>query len=343
MDSLYYEFELKVLRIYLELDSACDVQFWWKRGKQKATSKKYRINERVQYVELNEGLKTCVKIKFKDGKVTPFTTDITVLLYPLTSTTSCKQGGVISNLDLTQIILPENKKASVSRQFDRKLENSLPNSKIVYTLSSKFLREAGNEESLNDISFQGASTLSHFNHSQTDMTFRPPLHSEERNRKSSRNKEISPVLRSNDLEEKLESPLQRVDYIKVENPREEGEFKNDKPLGFSFGPVGNPERERQNRALLDEVNQLREELVNQKRENERLLSQLRAREAERNTGVDDKKLLLLNQLNAAVNQCDQLKREKEETASQLNKIKEDYRKLREEVKDKEMLYSKAKD
>ena len=50
MDSLYYEFELKVLRIYLELDSACDVQFWWKRGKQKATSKKYRINERVQYV-----------------------------------------------------------------------------------------------------------------------------------------------------------------------------------------------------------------------------------------------------------------------------------------------------
>jgi hypothetical protein len=32
-----------------------------------------------------------------------------------------------------------------------------------------------------------------------------------------------------------------VDYIKVENPREEGEYaKNDKPLGFSFGPVGNP-------------------------------------------------------------------------------------------------------
>lgn len=48
-----------------------------------------------------------------------------------------------------------------------------------------------------------------------------------------------------------------MDYIKVENPREEGEFKGDKPLGFSFGPVGNPERERQNRALLDEVNQLR--------------------------------------------------------------------------------------
>jgi hypothetical protein len=143
--SLYYEFELKVHRIYLELDSVCDVQFWWRRGKNKATSKKYRINERVQYVEMNEGLKTCVKVKFKEGRVVPFTTDITVLLYPLTNPNSCKQGGNIPNFDATQILLPENRKASVSRQFDKKLENSLPNSKIVFTLSSKFLREAGNE------------------------------------------------------------------------------------------------------------------------------------------------------------------------------------------------------
>ena len=99
----------------------------------------------MQYVELNEGLKTCVKIKFKDGKPNPFTTDITVLLYPLSNSNSCKQGGAIENLDLTQILIPENKRASVSRQFERKLEKSLPNSKILFTLSSKFLREAGNE------------------------------------------------------------------------------------------------------------------------------------------------------------------------------------------------------
>lgn len=121
------------------------MQFWWRRGKNKATSKKYRINERVQYVELNEGLKTCVKIKFREGRPVPFNTDIAVLLYPQGSPNSCKQGGTIPNLDATQILLPENRKASVSRQFDKKLENSLPNSKIVFTLSSKFLREAGNE------------------------------------------------------------------------------------------------------------------------------------------------------------------------------------------------------
>lgn len=95
--------------------------------------------------------------------------------------------------------------------------------------------------------------------------------------------------------------------------------------------------------MLDEVNHLREELLVQKKDNERLVAQLRARDAERNTGVDDKKLLLLNQLNAAVNQCDQLKREKEEAGNQLIKIREDYRKLREEIKEKELLYGKAKD
>lgn len=118
-------------------------------------------------------------------------------------------------------------------------------------------------------------------------------------------------------------------------------------MGFSFGPVGNPmvnpERERQNKALLDEVNHLREELLVQKKDNERLVAQLRARDAEKNTGVDDKKLILLNQLNAEVNKCDQLKREKEETGNQLIKIREDYKKLREEIKEKELLYGKAKD
>lgn len=94
---------------------------------------------------MNEGLKNCVKVKFKDGRVVPFNTDIAVLLYPQNSPNSCKQGGTIPNFDVTQILLSENRKASVSRQFDKKLENSLPNSKIVFTLSSKFLREAGNE------------------------------------------------------------------------------------------------------------------------------------------------------------------------------------------------------
>jgi septation ring formation regulator EzrA len=52
---------------------------------------------------------------------------------------------------------------------------------------------------------------------------------------------------------------------------------------------------------------------------------------------------LLNQLNAAVNQCDQLKREKEDMVTQMNKLKEDYRRLRDDVKEKEILYGKAKD
>jgi hypothetical protein len=86
-----------------------------------------------------------VKIKFKEGKALPYNTEITVLLYSLSgNSNSCKQGGTVQNLDLTQIILPANKKASVSRQFEMKLERSLPNSKILFSLSCKFLREAAN-------------------------------------------------------------------------------------------------------------------------------------------------------------------------------------------------------
>ncbi len=38
--------------------------------------------------------------------------------------------------------------------------------------------------------------------------------------------------------------------------------------------------------------------------------------------MDEKKLQLINQLNSSVNQCDQLKREREEIVSQYNRLKE---------------------
>jgi len=128
--------------VVLDVEFMCDVQIWWKRGnKNKVTSKKYRVDKRVQYIEINEAFKSFVKVKFKDGKPLPYTTDITVLLYSLSSNSnSCKQGGVIQNLDITQIILPQNKKASVSRQFEQDMDNSLPNSKVFFSLSCKFVR-----------------------------------------------------------------------------------------------------------------------------------------------------------------------------------------------------------
>ena len=50
METLYYEFELKVHRVYLDVEFMCDMQLWWKRNKNKVTSKKYRVNDRVQYI-----------------------------------------------------------------------------------------------------------------------------------------------------------------------------------------------------------------------------------------------------------------------------------------------------
>lgn len=59
-------------------------------------SKHFRINEKVQYIDLNDTLKTSVKCKFQAGKPTPFYTSIMVLLYPTNSNgNSCKSGGSI--------------------------------------------------------------------------------------------------------------------------------------------------------------------------------------------------------------------------------------------------------
>jgi hypothetical protein len=44
MESLYYEFELNLHRLYLEIDSPCNVQIWWKRSKHKTMSKHYKVN-----------------------------------------------------------------------------------------------------------------------------------------------------------------------------------------------------------------------------------------------------------------------------------------------------------
>lgn len=129
-------------------------------------------------------------------RAVPFLTTIMVLLYPVT-TNSCKQGGSIEDFDLTQILLPDNKKASVSKEFQLKLKNSPPNSKIHFTLTSKFLREAGIEESLADMSFQANShayntqnsNQSQINRSSADMTFRLNNNLEEGNRKLSKNRD----------------------------------------------------------------------------------------------------------------------------------------------------------
>lgn len=48
--------------------------------------------------------------------------------------------------------------------------------------------------------------------------------------------------------------------------------------------------------------------------------------------MDEKRLMQINQLNAAINQCDRLKQEKEEIAVQFNKLKDDYVRLRDDIK-----------
>lgn len=78
----------------------------WKRSKQKTVSKGVRVSEDVQYIDFNDKLKTKVKCKFEGGKAQPFLTSIAIVLYPLSSVnSSCKSGGFIENLDVTQIIL----------------------------------------------------------------------------------------------------------------------------------------------------------------------------------------------------------------------------------------------
>lgn len=59
--------------------------------------------------------------------------------------------------------------------------------------------------------------------------------------------------------------------------------------------------------------------------------------------MDEKRLMQINQLNAAINQCDRFKQEKEEITVQFNKLKEDYSRLREDIKEKEVMYGKAKE
>lgn len=48
--------------------------------------------------------------------------------------------------------------------------------------------------------------------------------------------------------------------------------------------------------------------------------------------MDEKRLMQINQLNAAINQCDRFKQEKEELMVQFNKLKEDYGRLRDDIK-----------
>lgn len=125
MESIYYEFELKLQRLYLDIDSSCEIAVWWKRekSKQKAISKRFLVDKKVQYIDLEDTLKTSVKCKFQEGRAAPFLTKIEVLIYPTNKTmnNSCKAGGAISDFDVTQILLPDNRKASVSKRFELKL------------------------------------------------------------------------------------------------------------------------------------------------------------------------------------------------------------------------------
>jgi hypothetical protein len=83
------------------------VQVWWKRGRNKATSKQIPINKPVHYIDFNDVLKINARCTLKDGQFLPLQTSVIVLLY-LEGSNNCKQAGCIDSFDITQIIMPKN-------------------------------------------------------------------------------------------------------------------------------------------------------------------------------------------------------------------------------------------
>ena len=81
----------------------------------------------------------------------------------------------------------------------------------------------------------------------TDMTFRPPSHShsEERPQRSSRPPAPEPV------KQEISSRL---------------EVRPEQPLGFSFGPQPNTDKDKKAQEMLDQINHLSRELSEKKKE-----------------------------------------------------------------------------
>jgi hypothetical protein len=203
-ENVYCEIELRLGRLWLELDFPCSLVVWWKKSRQKAVSQQVRVADSAHYVDFNDSLRITAKCRLRDGHFQPYLTSLHVLLQPASSQVT-KSAGVIEEVDLTQMIDPSNYRAAARREFTLPLEKGQPNSRLQFTLTSTFQKVVIGEESMADISFQNG-TQSAFGRS-TDMTFRPSgAEDKEKQRRTSRNRDMPPI------DEKVEKVEPRKDY-----------------------------------------------------------------------------------------------------------------------------------
>ena len=69
---LSYQFDLDIERVYLDVNMKCDVQVWWKCGKNKImTMNAIKLAGREKYFDVTEKLSIISKIVLENGIIRP--------------------------------------------------------------------------------------------------------------------------------------------------------------------------------------------------------------------------------------------------------------------------------
>ena len=70
-DSLYYEFEIQIHRIYVDIPIPCSLQIRWKKGKNQSTSNHHKITNSISYIDINDYVCIQAKCKVVNGRFMP--------------------------------------------------------------------------------------------------------------------------------------------------------------------------------------------------------------------------------------------------------------------------------
>lgn len=64
-EGLFYDFEITLHRLQLELNFPCTLQIWIKRKKNKALSKKLVIKQPIKEIDINDPIKINAKCRLR--------------------------------------------------------------------------------------------------------------------------------------------------------------------------------------------------------------------------------------------------------------------------------------
>jgi|JI6StandDraft_1071083.scaffolds.fasta_scaffold611623_1 hypothetical protein len=84
-ESLYYEFEINIHRIYVDIGFPCNMQVKWKKGKNQSSGKFFKITDSIHFIDINDFIGIKVRCRIVDNKFLPQDTKVQVLLFPLQS------------------------------------------------------------------------------------------------------------------------------------------------------------------------------------------------------------------------------------------------------------------